>query len=323
MINLENRSSTWLPEPIAAPGPLTIAIIIPTKNRPDDLIETVRSIVAQTCLPRQLIIVDQTAQSCAEAINTIVRDHPAMRTEYLWAPELPGLIDARNKGLEHATSDIVLFIDDDITLNPDCIDKLTTRYLQHPEYAGICAVDVRGATIPWWLVIARRSYMQGPFTDFRSLMNKQHKQLTEPRHVRLVSGGYMSYRRWVFDEFHFEDRLWGHRWNGSIDLSYRVSANYPVVIDPLVRVDHRKPYGTYNPEEFVRVRVAGTFFFFQRNVKKDLTGWFSFMLVIFAIFIISIRRGLQARALLRTIRAFSGELRRGLRFVRHPFPETY
>lgn len=302
---------------------MTIAIIIPTKNRPDDLIETVSSIVAQTRLPHQLIIVDQTAQSCEEALNGIVRDHPTMQTEYLWMPELPGLVAARNQGLKHATSDIVFFVDDDITLNADCIDKLTTRYLHHPEYVGICAVDVRGVNIPWWLVFARRSYMQGPFTDLRSLVNKQYKTLTEARRVRLVSGGYMSYRRWVFDEFHFEDRLWGHRWNGSTDLSYRVSAKYPVVIDPLVRVDHRKPYGTYDPEEFVRVRVAGTFFFFQRNIKKDLSGWFSFLLVIAAIFIISIRRGFQARALSQTVRTFFGELRRGLRFLRHPFPDTY
>ena len=39
----------------------TLSIVIPTKNRPDDLGEAVQSILSQTVLPTQLIIVDQSA----------------------------------------------------------------------------------------------------------------------------------------------------------------------------------------------------------------------------------------------------------------------
>ena len=306
-----------------ASKPLTIAVIIPTKERREDLLESVASMVAQNRRPNQLIIIDQSKESCEADLHPMVESCKDMEMKYLWVPEVSGLAAARTRGVNEAVCDIVFFVDDDITMEPDCIQNLLNRYAEHPEYAGICAVDVEGARVPWWLVIARRAYMQGPFKDERSMMNKRFFLFDEPRQVRLVSGGYMSYKRWLFDQYHFEDRLWVHRWNGSIDFSYRVSQDYPIVIDPKVHVHHRRPYGTYSSEEFVRVRVSGTFFFFVRNVKKDLVGWASFSLVLFAIFLISIRRGLQARALGHTLATFFHEVRQGFRFIKSPFPASY
>ena len=256
-------------------------------------------------------------------MRAVVQGAPETLLRYVWAPEISDLVAARERGIAEAKADVVFFIDDDITLEPECLERLTRRYADHPEYAGICGVDTGGAEVPWWLVLARRSYMLGPFEDNRSLMNKQYRTLTEPQPVRFISGGLVSYRRWVFEQFQFEGRLWGHRWNSSIDFSYRVSAKYPVVIDPLVRVWHRKPYGTYSPEEFVRVRVSGTFFFFSRNVDKNAVGWFCFLWVLLAILVRSVWRGVQARALRRTLAAFFTELGQGFRFLRQPFAADY
>ena len=133
----------------------------------------------------------------------------------------------------------------------------------------------------------------------------------------------MSFRRWVFAEFQFESELWGHRWNSSNDFSYRVSAHYPLIIDPYVRVSHRKPYGDYTPEEFVKVRVAGTFFFFARNIQRNVGGWVSFVWVLVAILIRSFWRGLQARAVTMTLRTFFREVYRGVGFLREPFKAPY
>ena len=133
----------------------------------------------------------------------------------------------------------------------------------------------------------------------------------------------MSYRRNIFDEFQFEGRLWGHRWNSSIDFSYRVSAKYPLVIDPAVRIRHRLPYGTHTPEDFVRIRVAGAFFFFERNVPKTIVNQACFLWLLLAIFVRSVSRGLETGRLRKTIRTFAEELRKGRRFLRAPFPASY
>ncbi len=302
---------------------VTVAIVIPTKGRPNDLAETVRSIAAQTRAPHELIIVDQSPASCEDRVRQLTAGCSDLQLKYFWAPEVPGLVQAREKGVQAASSNVIFFIDDDVTLDPDCIHALIERYQELPNVAGICGVDIGGAEVPWWLVLARRAYMLGAFKDERSVMNKRYAQLGAPQSVRLFSGGWMSYRRWVFDKFQFEGKLWGHRWNSSIDFSYRVSARFPLVIDPKVRIWHRRPYGTHTPEEFVRIRVSGTFFFFSRNVKRNFWGWLSFGWVLCAIFIRSVWRGLQTKALPRTLRTFFEELRKGFAYLRHPFPGSY
>ena len=274
----------------------SISILMPTKNRIEELLETLDSITGQDHPPEEVVIIDQSAENCEDLVRPKFASSPEINLVYIWDPEIPGLVPARIVGVNRSSSEIVFFIDDDITLDLDCVGKLAQRYADNPDFAGICGVDVDGAAIPWWLVIARKAYMLGPFNDDRSLTNKRFKGLTDPQPARLVSGGYISYRKSVFDEFEFEGKLWGHRWNSSIDFSYRVSAKYPVVLDPLVRVRHRIPYGTYTAEEFVRIRVAGAFFFFKRNIKKSPVGWATFSWLLLALFLRSAVLGVQRRS---------------------------
>ena len=300
-----------------------ISIVIPTKGRPKDLLETIRSIVGQEQPPHELIIVDQSSKAAESEIEQAIGAYRAMVVKYIWAPEIPGLVQARIRGVQEASGNIIFFVDDDVTLDPQCIHHLVARYVERPDVAGICGVDVGGAEVPWWLVLARRAYMLGTFRDERSVMNKRYRGLSAPQRVRLFSGGWMSYRRWVFDEFRFEGNLWGHRWNSSIDFSYRVSGKYPLIIDPLVRIWHRQPYGTHTPQEFVRIRVSGTFFFFARNVRKNFAGWLSFIWVLVAIFIRSVWRGLQTKALRATVVTFFEEVQKGRSFLKQPFTASY
>lgn len=300
-----------------------VSIVIPTKGRPKDLLETLHSIVSQEQHPYELIIIDQSAQSAQAEVQLLVGGSQDMIVKYVWAPDIPGLVQARVRGVQEAAGNSIFFIDDDVTLDPSCIRYLAARYAEQPEVAGICGVDTGGADVPWWLVLARRSYMLGTFHDERSVMNKRYAQLSDPRRVRLFSGGWMSYRKWLFDEFQFEGQLWGHRWNSSIDFSYRVSAKYPLIIDPKVRIWHRRPYGDHTPQQFVRIRVSGTFFFFSRNVKKNIRGWLSFFWVLVAIFVRSVWRGLQTNALPATLTTFFGEVRKGMGFLKRPFTASY
>ena len=302
---------------------ITVAIVIPTKNRHDLLLETVDKIADQRRLPDELLIIDQSELSCESRLQDVLKRRPDLNLRYIWDPQIPGLVAARIKGIEESSSEIIFYVDDDTSLDPDCIANLADRYMEHPEYAGISGVDVGGASVPWWLVIARRAYMLGQLSDPRSLTNKRYMSMSQPRPTRLVSGGWVSYRRRIFSEFQFEDKLWGHRWNSSIDFSYRVSAKYPIVIDPLVRVLHRDPYGTHSPDEFVRIRVAGAFFFFQRNIKKSIFGWACFLWLLTAIFVRSIWRGFQKQALRRTVATFFAELRKGISFIKKPFEASY
>ncbi|MGH2820653.1 MAG: glycosyltransferase family 2 protein, partial [Actinomycetota bacterium] len=95
------------------------AFIIATRNRPEHLEETVRSVTRQSVLPSELCIVDSSDEAaardriedlCGRAGVRVVYDHPAE----------PGLPRQRNRGMDLTTGDPVVFVDDDVLLEPTC-----------------------------------------------------------------------------------------------------------------------------------------------------------------------------------------------------------
>jgi glycosyltransferase involved in cell wall biosynthesis/Tfp pilus assembly protein PilF len=95
---------------------VSISVIIPTCNRPDMLARSLRSVLAQTQLPREIIIVNDAGSSVEEVIaqydtNGIVHCevHATNR----------GASAARNTGLHLAQGDYIAFLDDDDMYLPD------------------------------------------------------------------------------------------------------------------------------------------------------------------------------------------------------------
>jgi glycosyltransferase involved in cell wall biosynthesis len=85
------------------------SVIIPTHNRPDLVVRAIRSVLAQTVLPRQIIVIDDASQP------------PLMLPGDLWDERIRvirheksvGGAAARNTGLREAPTAIVAFLDDD------------------------------------------------------------------------------------------------------------------------------------------------------------------------------------------------------------------
>lgn len=94
-----------------------LTIVIPTFQRPDDLIIAVRSVYSQTILAKTnctLIIIDNDPYaSAAIAIETLRAEAPAELTFIADHEPRPGVANARNCAMEHVTTDLVAFLDDD------------------------------------------------------------------------------------------------------------------------------------------------------------------------------------------------------------------
>ena len=61
-----------------------LTAIIPTRNNPDDLVNTVHSLVTQEKLPDELIIVDQSNDDTSRVLVTkIMSDYPRIKLVYI------------------------------------------------------------------------------------------------------------------------------------------------------------------------------------------------------------------------------------------------
>ncbi|HUG62148.1 MAG TPA: glycosyltransferase [Methylomirabilota bacterium] len=109
--DLDLRPVDRLPvEPVDA-GRLTV--VIPTRDRPDDLSRCLASLAAQSLPPDQVVVVDNGSATPAAGEAAVAAGATLVREER------PGLDYARNAGTAAARGDIIAFCDDDVALHPD------------------------------------------------------------------------------------------------------------------------------------------------------------------------------------------------------------
>jgi GT2 family glycosyltransferase len=102
-------------------APLAVTVIICSRERPRMLSETIDSILAGDRVPRELLVVDQSALAHAELATTgSVR---GCEVRYLHSRG-SGLSRARNIGLNAASSEVVVLVDDDMFVEHDWLELL-------------------------------------------------------------------------------------------------------------------------------------------------------------------------------------------------------
>ena len=116
---------------------MNIAVILCTFNRASSLSKALDSVAAQV-LPEsiewEVILVDNNSTDrTREVTEEYIRKYPG-RFRYLFEPQ-QGLSRARNAGIRQAHTEIVAFMDDDVTVDPAWLQNLTAS-LYDGEWAG-------------------------------------------------------------------------------------------------------------------------------------------------------------------------------------------
>ena len=94
-----------------------ISIVIPTFDRGDVLLDTVRALFALRDRADEVLIIDQTPQPPASVAKQLQNWEKAGAVRWLRL-DRPSIPRAMNVGLQSAASEIVLFLDDDIVPGP-------------------------------------------------------------------------------------------------------------------------------------------------------------------------------------------------------------
>jgi len=105
----------------------TLAIIIPTYRRKDSLTLLLNALLAQQGITPEIIVVDQNAPGF---LDSSIPAAPNIKRVML---ERPNVSDARNKGFQHSSGDILLFIDDDLVPENDFCAKGVGAFETYPS----------------------------------------------------------------------------------------------------------------------------------------------------------------------------------------------
>ncbi|HYP40423.1 MAG TPA: glycosyltransferase family A protein [Chloroflexia bacterium] len=121
-----------------------ISVVIPTYNRADLLRAALESMLAQSVLPREVVVVDDgSTDHTAEVVGEIA-DRAAGRIKviFLQGPHLNRRGDARNRGAAATTTPLVAFLDSDDLWKPQRIERQLQALEKAPE-AGFAFCNVQ------------------------------------------------------------------------------------------------------------------------------------------------------------------------------------
>jgi GT2 family glycosyltransferase len=250
--------------------------VIATRNRPDYLLGTLRSLVEQTVLPAELCIVDSSAETPARAeIEGLCAEH-GIELRYVH-PAPRGLPAQRNIGIDETRGDPVFLIDDDVLLAPDVHEEVLAEYERWgPELGGVRAAPVHPPDPGRLTILWRRLFgMGGWWPEGRGRM--RHSFLMEGvassrsvREVDAFNGWFMSYRRAVFEHERFDETLRGYAFREDMDFSYRVRRRgYVLVQTPKALVEHLKaPAERLPPYDLQRMMLGNQFYLHRKNIPQ-------------------------------------------------------
>lgn len=186
---------------------MTLSIVIPTKNRPNELLAMLNSLIIQTHLPNQIIIVDQ---SCKKNIIkdklTFLIGSNKIKLNYIHDQNITGLVSAKAYALKYNKCDIISFFDDDIILEPGYLKAIYSAFRQNPKIKGANGLILNTLNQNIIKRLIYRFTHLGLFKDNRQRVCRQYLRdnLNTPIQVNVLSGGLSTWRSEVFKKVKFD-----------------------------------------------------------------------------------------------------------------------
>jgi len=223
---------------------LKLSVCIPTYNRPDQIEALLTNLAGQRDLPDEVVIVDASSD---EQTATVIERHRAAFTGIVYERSPKGLTLQRNRAIDLATGDILLFLDDDILLEPDFITEVKGVFAQDTagRIGGITGVqtNLRAAIFGggWRLkevlgIIETRE--PGRLLGCGETTPLPRGPFEGVRMVKLLPGGMTAWRREVFDNFRYSLFFSGYGLGEDKYFSSCLGKRYNLVICGRAKAQH-------------------------------------------------------------------------------------
>ncbi len=257
------------------------AYIIAVKDRPDELLAAVESLVRQTVLPAELCIVDSSEETPARERIEKMCANVGLTLDY-FHPAPVGLTIQRNIGIDRTTGDPVFFIDDDVYLEADCHEQILKEYdrwdgAHGVKVGGIRATPKRPDDPPLISILWRKLFgINGWWPEASGKFRRGfwvHGVSTSKgvRKIQYQLGWFMSFRREVFELERFDENLGGYAHQEDLDFTYRVfKRGYVFLQTPTAICDHFKvSTGRLSRHELMRMNMHNQFYMHRKNMPQD------------------------------------------------------
>lgn len=272
---------------------MNYSIVIPTCNRINDISLTIESIIKQTTLPLEIIIIDQSDDDqTRELIAHIKNSSNAINFIYIHQP-IKSLVAARNKGISIAKGEIITFLDDDVVLFDNYFENIC-RYFSNDGMVGGLSGNVitKLQGLKWsfrkvLLGLFLLNYYNGKTTISGFGYPIFGRKITRPLEVEMLSGCNMNFRQEFLKENKFDEWFTGYSFREDVELSYRISQKTILKMIPEAKLYHNYSQSNRINIQMQKVmEVKNYFYFYKKHVRKTCLQDFLFSYSLFGLLFI-------------------------------------
>lgn len=215
---------------------LTVTAVIPTYRRPKDLERCLTALKRQTHLADEVIVVARDTDT--ETWTFLKLFDPEALPFKTVSVTIPGVVAAMNAGLDAASSDIVVYTDDDAAPLPDWIEQMKAYFAADEKVGAVGGRDILHGITHIKFV---ETETVGQVQWCGRIIGNHSFGIGEAREVDLLKGVNMGFRRVALEKVRFDERMRGTGaqvfFEDACCLSLK-RQGWKIIYDPQILVDH-------------------------------------------------------------------------------------
>lgn len=238
-----------------------VSVVIPTMNRPKSLRRTIETYVYAETIPSQIIIVDQSQdKKIKEEVEAIIYEFCNI-TEILYVYQsVPSSTKSRNKAMDLAKEEILVFSDDDVDVKENTISNIVD-IMKRSNIAMIAGLDEDSkivnnmySKIGYLLGTKSFIYRRIGHVTLSVLGRYPDNMLTEEVETQWAMGYFFVVRKSLVEKWkiRWDEKMTGYAYAEDLDFTYnyyrlalyegyRCILSKKVIVKHLVSKEYRAP----------------------------------------------------------------------------------
>lgn len=258
----------------------SISIIVPTIGRPESLRNLLQSLSIQTAKVGEVIIADGSSTNETEVVLNDSRWQSEGLIIHHLRVQPPNAVRQREEAIRKAKGDLLLFLDDDVVLESDCVEQMLRPLVTGSDIVAVTA-DFKNEswsrpTKAWrwylrYILGLKEDEWQGRVLGPLLRFGYYTPQLSA-QYIDWLGTGNSLVRRSAFDQVGgFSDFfLYRCTMNEDVDLGLKLSKVGRILFCPTARLSHfHDPSGRVSPLEVAEDDLHNRFLILHRTAEKS------------------------------------------------------
>ena len=266
-----------------------ISVVIPTFNRKEDLEITLRSFIRNIKQLEEVLIIDQSPNKKTKNLIDSLKNK---KIKY-YRSSVTSLTMARNFGVSNisGTSKIIIFLDDDVSLEKDYFQNIIQVFNSHPQSLGVSGYYLPADNTTTIEQKLRKIFFIEHLEENSCKVLSAYcavypSTLNRTIDAHWLPGFNMAFKKEVFEKELFDENLSKYALGEDFDFSYRIYKRYGgrLFLTPKAKLTHRvSNIGRYPSKKISYMNQINHSYINFKNFNQNFNEKIRFLWCIFGI----------------------------------------